>query len=421
MGVILPLVLLILATVAAAVVAYGIHPAWAQYPHGFDLILFSRRFEWPLIAVVLLLCIGLIALVISGRKRAWWLVGLAPILALFAHRFALDPDNAFVVNTQPNFVTADKADFVSDDDWVVGIVYEGSATAYPYAALYPAPLVVNSDQQSPLILMWSPFANRAIAVRTDRSVKASELEIVGMPANTLLIYNSRIGQFINGVTGQTMTGQQPAGFGATVPTVKTTWKHWVTLHPDTRVLMPIAATNLAAPTRPVLPYYPMPKTTKMIPGHENDPPETPVAFVETTPALALLDSDLKSPTSNVESPGAALLLVRDGHTGSIVAFDRQVDNDLFPIFREKIFPKFPQATLVDADSGSAWTADGRAIDGPLKGDKLRPVDVDDEVYLGVLRIWYPSLKILTPMALPAQGSDAGVKPTKPGRSRTPKG
>ena len=32
-----------LATILAAVVAYGTHPLWAQYPHGLGLILLSRQ------------------------------------------------------------------------------------------------------------------------------------------------------------------------------------------------------------------------------------------------------------------------------------------------------------------------------------------------------------------------------------------
>src|SRR5437763_1197041 len=81
----------------AAVAAYGTSASWAQYPHGLDLILWSRRLEWPLVTIAILLCLGLIALVIAGKRRAWWLIGLGPILALFAHRFVTDPAGAFSI------------------------------------------------------------------------------------------------------------------------------------------------------------------------------------------------------------------------------------------------------------------------------------------------------------------------------------
>src|SRR5690349_23176309 len=78
-------------TVLAGVVAYGTHPAWAQYPRGLDFILLARLLQWPFIALSLIGAVILAGTVISGRRRVFWLVGLAPILALFGHRFATDP------------------------------------------------------------------------------------------------------------------------------------------------------------------------------------------------------------------------------------------------------------------------------------------------------------------------------------------
>jgi hypothetical protein len=388
--VILPLVLLILAAISAAFVAYGVHPNWGQYDFGIKLIVLSRRLEWPLVALTIILCIALIVMIIAGRQRAWWLIGLAPILALLAHHFALDSNNAFIVNADPQFVTADQATFLVDDDWVIGLVDSGDATAYPFSAMYGAPLVVQNQQNDALLLMWSPFANRALAVHTDRSLKARELEIVSMPANTLLVFNSRLGQFINGITGQTLDHQKPAGFENTIPTVKTTWKCWRTLHPDTRVLYPpIVSPN--APTRPVLPYFDMPM-------HTDQNGAATVAFVDSNPPVAVLDTDLVAEPKNFSGP--AILLIRDPATYAVTGFVRQVDADLFPLFRADRSPKHRPAVMIDFDSESFWTVQGRAIAGPLKGKKLQPIEVDDNVYLDVLRVWYPNISPLTALPIP---------------------
>jgi hypothetical protein len=416
----LPLALLVLAGLAAGVLAYGVHPAWAQYPHGFEFILLSRRLQWPLFAVVLILCVALLGMIISGRRRAWWLIGLSPILALLAHRFVLDPSNTFVVNAQPSFVSATQATFLSDDDWVVGLQNEGDPTAYPFFALYPAPLVVQADQFTPMLLMWSPFANRAVAMKIDRSIKAGELEILSMPANTLLVYNARIGQFINGVTGKTTAGQKPAGFVAEIPTIKTTWRQWRELHPQSRVLMPLAKLRAGiAPSGPVLPFYPMPAYAKQI-GSSTRPSATrpqvavigtsgmsqisepTVALICTTQPSAVLDADIANGPVNVSNLPLAALLLRDPLTGAVKGFDRQVQGDLFPRFRAKTLKAFPAATLADTDTNSAWTSSATAIDGPLKGEKLHPIAVDDGIYLSVLRVWYPDLPILDPMVLPPE-------------------
>jgi hypothetical protein len=390
-GVLLPLVLLAIAAISAAIVAYGINPAWMQFPHGLEIILASRRFEWPLIALTLVTCVALIALIVAGKKRAWWLLGLAPIVTLLGHRLAINPSDAFQVNAQPMFVSADHAPFMAADDWVVGLIDGPDAVAYPYASLYSRPLVVRTDEAEPTLLMWSPFANCATAFRIDRSIRPNELEVVAMPGNALLAYNSRIGQFINGVTGLTPAGDTPAGFVAAIPIVKTTWTRWIAAHPATIVMTPPLNSG-SAPSRPVLPYFPMPHDSQMI------APDVTIALIRQpfkmlphpSSPFAALDSDIGPGPVNFSNP--AIVITRNPITNAILAFARNVDEDLTPTFKAKQFRKVPSATMVDSDSGSAWTPEGRAVDGPLKGKRLREIDMEDLVYFRVARLWFPALK-----------------------------
>ena len=105
----IPLLLLVFAVLAGAVVAYGPNAVWAQYPHGLDFIIWSRRLEWPLVALSIILCLTLLGLIVSGKRRAWWLIGLGPVLALFVHRFVTDPAGGLRVIDSPDFVTATEA------------------------------------------------------------------------------------------------------------------------------------------------------------------------------------------------------------------------------------------------------------------------------------------------------------------------
>jgi hypothetical protein len=388
----LPLLLLVLAAVPAAVVSYGVDPAWAQYPHGIQFILLSRRFQGPLIALVMISCVALIGLIIAGKRRAWWLLGLAPIVTLLCHRFAMNPDNSFLVNGRPTFVPADQAAFMADDDCVVGLMDGPDAVAFPCASLYSRPLVVRSNQPEPMVLMWSPFANCATAERVDRSIRAEELEVVSMPANTLLVYNSRDGQFINGFTGKDMRGRTPAGFISRIPTIKTTWHRWLAVHPRTMVLSPPTPGGVA-PRQAVPPYFPMPRNST------NLPQDTRIALLRGSSPAGVLDADLDSRPANFSDP--LVVLVRDPATGSVAAFDRHVDQDLIPAFAARNFSKFPRAMMTDSDSGSAWTADGRALNGPLKDQKLQPVEIDDGVYYSVAKFWFENLPLLTPLPPPA--------------------
>ena len=69
--------------------------------------------------------------------------------------------------------------------------------------------------------------------------------------------------------------------------------------------------------------------------------------------------------------------------------------------------------MTDSDSGSAWTPDGRAIDGPLKGKKLTRLEVQDGVYWSVARFWFKHPPLLTPQpakpALDPQSHRSGCR------------
>ena len=136
--------------------AYGVDPGSAHHAWGVGLIMLARRLQWPLIAASLILCLLLIGLVISGKRRVWWLISLAPILALFGHRFLTSPINRYAIADEPQFITAADAKFIHDADYVVGLVFNGQAYAYPYACLYQTPVIVQSDREHRLLLMWSP-------------------------------------------------------------------------------------------------------------------------------------------------------------------------------------------------------------------------------------------------------------------------
>jgi hypothetical protein len=229
-----------------------------------------------------------------------------------------------------------------------------------------------------------------------------------MPANALLVYNSRIGQFINGVTGKTMKGQSPAGFISAIPTIKTTWGHWLALHPATLVLAP-AGQNETAPRHPVLPYFPMPRISS------NISPDTKIAVIRGSSPAAVFETDLTAEVTNFSNP--LVVVIRDPATGSLAALDRHVDQDLVPAFAPKTFKKFPQAIMTDADSGSAWTADGRAVDGPLKSKKLESVEIDDGLYYGVTKFWLGDLPLVSPLPPPVIHETIPARPARRHRSK----
>lgn len=382
-----PVALVISALLTAAVVAYGTHPNWAQHEWGLELIYLSRRLQWPLVTLCLGLCIGLIGLVIAGKQRAWWLIALAPVLAMFVYRFSTRSLNAFTILENPVFIRAAEAQHVADEAYVVGLKFGDEYYAYPYELLYTRPVIIQQDHDRRMMLMWSAFANRAAAVHIDRDLKARDLEIVSMPANALLLYNRRLGEFINGLTIQNRAGNRPTGIGADIATQKLRWREWRDQHPQTRVLAPLSSSR-NAPTAPALPYYDLPPQVG-----EVLPKEETIVVVLTDPPIAIPTDRVLNEPMNLRADSVPILLLRDRETGQIRAYDRRVEVDLTPIFRRNTDPRRRGVALVDSDTPIGWSATGRAVDGDpaRKGMQLTELPVETHLYWGVMKYWFPNL------------------------------
>jgi hypothetical protein len=411
-----------LATILAAVVAYGTHPLWAQYPHGLGLILLSRQVQWPALFLSLAAALAVAALVIAGKRRAWWLIGLAPVMALFAHRFATDPTAGMASIEDPQFVPAAQASFVNDGDYVVGLTFGDKAYAYPYAALYSTPAVVHAQHDKRILVMWSAPANRAVATTISRAIRARFLDVVSTPANALLVYDTSRGQFINGLTAMTPAGEKPAGFLSPVPTAKMPWRQWRALRPDTLVMVPAGKLAAKAPRQPLLPSCPLPK------GTGGDQPQLQVAVVGTSSPAAVAAEGLGAAPLNLTADGLPVVAFRDPRNQSVRAFARKLD-DLSPRFKANRDPvrAAKGAVFVDIDTDTGWSADGVAVDAKkeYRNKKLAPVVAEDGLYWGVMKYWYPKLELAAgeaPVAPSVAGTRVGVPATAPtARARATRG
>lgn len=364
-----PLLISLFATIAAAFMSYGVDP---RCPIG--MIVWTRRLQWPLAALAIVLSIALIALVIAGKRRAWWLIGLLPVAALFIHRFATAPINRFDVADEPAFALAGEAKFVGDDDFVVGLVFKDTPFAYPYACLYRTPVVVQSERADRLMLMWSPRANAVTALAVERELKGRDIDIVSDPHDGLLIHNGRCGQFISAITGMTIDNQKPTSARGRIATTKTTWKEWKSRYPETRVMRPPGG-SYRGPTRSLL-----------------SEDATPVVLIGGDAPAMIPSQEITEKPMNFLADGVPIVVFRNP-AGRAVVFDRHIDKELIPSFKRSTDPRRKDIYLIDSDTGSGWSAAGVAIDGPkeYRGKRLAPVAVQDDLDSRAVRFWYMRL------------------------------
>ena len=399
----------VLATVSAAVMAYGTDSYWARFSHGMGLILFSHRMHWVLAAVAIVFSLLTMGMIIASQRRVWWLLVLLPTFLLFIHRFINNPSREFKVLENPTAVKPFEATTIKDEDWVVGVQFGNASYAYPYAVLYHAPVIIQENRDQRLILMWSVYANYASAYKIDRDVHRSELAVASMPANSLLLYNGRGGQFVSAVSGLTPEGEKPRGFHNRVSTYRMPWKNWRTLHPETYVVPPTES----SPTGPLLPNQPMAidyvkesvvNSTPLPENIKNKGDETnaaiasaksgpaKIAYVPTTKPIAIDLETLGKDPANYTSPSSLYLLVyRDPKTGLLKAYDRRL-KDQNHTFRKKNDAKRPTVFMEDQETLTVWSAEGKAVDGKLKGEQLRSIAIEENLYWNVMKQWMPELE-----------------------------
>lgn len=392
----MPLLLIILALALAALASYGTDPAWGASPRGLQLIYLTARLQVPLFALCLLTCGALIFFLIARRRRVWWLIGLLPVLALFGHRFATSPMRDFHVAANPPEV--ESSPDVRDADWVVGLTVNGNSYAYPFACLYQTPVVVQTLVENRLVVLWNAYANLPRAYLADRDLAPTEMEVISMPANALLVYNHRYGEFINGVTGKTRTGKNPTSFRRAIDVRMTSWAGWRADHPGTKLVL--SADPRLGPAGPLQAKYKLP----------GDPPREPTLLIATTRPSAVPPTDISDRPVNLALDGQPTLIFRDPSTQQPRAFSR-----IIPTGQELRFAPLPGATppafMAETDSRLPFTVGGMLIEPKpdpkakpdpnakpgdalkpeWKGLRLTPLPVIEGPDLAVLKFWIPDL------------------------------
>ncbi len=381
---IFPLILLLTGCCSAAWLTYGINPAVAAEFGGLSLITLTRRIQWILLIFTILPCLLLIVTVAIGKARAWWLVGLSVVVALLFVRFSPENKRPVRILEAESMPTVAEANADLDEEFVVGLEYDGVAFAFPYRSLYRTPIVQLTDFDKRLIIIFSPYANSATVLDVSREVKATDLEYIASPYNSTLIYNRKYGQFIVGITGKTDAGAEATGVRDRLTTERLPLRLWRFRHPQTRLMIPTEADKSALGV-PLMPQYPIHLADSSL------PPETPIVLVRSNPPAALLTGGDFSKPSHAKIGESPIVLWRDD--GALRAFFRTVDSDLYLTFAVRT-DKTGKSHLQDNQTASTWTLEGRCTDGPLKGRHLTPVPVEEGVYWGVSKTWWPELQLV---------------------------
>ncbi len=297
----------------------------------------------------------------------------------------------------PRYEGPEGGDWLRPDDLVLG--YEGNsvAFAYPIKMLNFHEIVHDTVDGVPLLATYCPLCGSGVVY--DRRLDG-ETQVFGNTSalfeNDLVMFDHETGSYWFQTGGEAIVGALTGRRLDVLPSAMLTWNDWLALHPDTRVLSRDQG-FARAPSYDRDPFagyaqlvddgrFPFPLSTETLDGRLR--PSTVVVSVKVGGTeKAYPGADLDGAAINDAIGGEPILVVsRDGLTAR--TFSRDVGG------RTLTFELRDDRT-VDLETGSVWDAAGRAVDGPLAGEALRPLPARRAFWFS-LSIAVPGIPIYQP-------------------------
>lgn len=137
----------------------------------------------------------------------------------------------------PQFIGADDADFLTDDDRVLGLFHEGRARAYPIAILNWHEVVNDRIDDAAVAVTYCPLCGTGIAFDAGHTDKPRSFGVSGLLYNSdMLLYDRETESLWSQIMMQAISGPAKGERLKPLPLQHTTWRAWREQHPQTRVL-----------------------------------------------------------------------------------------------------------------------------------------------------------------------------------------
>lgn len=137
----------------------------------------------------------------------------------------------------PQFVAADAATFLDDDDLVMGITRAGISRAYPTRILNYHEIVNDRIGDLPVAVTWCPLCGSGLAFERTLDGEAVEFGVSGLLHNSdLIMYDRNSESLWQQISGTAFAGPRRGQTLTALPVSLTTWAEWRAAHPETEVL-----------------------------------------------------------------------------------------------------------------------------------------------------------------------------------------
>ncbi|MFQ5641830.1 MAG: DUF3179 domain-containing protein [bacterium] len=280
----------------------------------------------------------------------------------------------------PVKILAEQADYLSDEDLVVGIVVGDKAIAYPHTILDWHEVVNEKIQGKTLTVSYCPLTGTAVVFDGEILGRQLKFGVSGLLFNNnLIMFDRDTDSHWPQLRLQCDEGALRDTKQIPYPSIETSWGTWKKLYPDTEILS--ASTGFNRPyQRPgtAYPDYDLPNSPPLFQMKDLDkrlPFKQRVHGVLAGSGPDNFKSKVYSIDSNQEqrlihdSVGSKEILVIDVGQENFVTSYVRIVNGAALTFKLAETATFP-FTFKDNETGSTWNVLGEAIAGPLAGAKL---------------------------------------------------
>ncbi len=305
--------------------------------------------------------------------------------------------------SNPELVGADGvADYLVDNDRVIGFFIDGQAYAAPHNILWFHEIINFDLGGERLAVTYCPLTGSSLAFDRD-VVGGAEFAVSGLLfQNNLVMFEKKRGASL----WPQMARRAGCGvrFGTPLtmfPVIEMTWGGWKRLHPDTRVVSSNTGfirnyTDYAYPFGD----YEVPDNPavldRRIPLDPRRPPKERVLGIPARTGLG----GIAFPFGALGDTGKPVRAVHETVGGEevVVFWDEAAQSAMAYYPRhagQRLTFSESDGKLVDAETGSVWKVTGRAVSGPKAGARLEPVA---EAYVAFWFAWaafHPETRLWT--------------------------
>ena len=313
------------------------------------------------------------------------------------------PKDGIPALTDPQFVdlTSSDANYILDDDLVLGVVINGEAKAYPHNMGWWHEIVNDVVGGQPVVVSLCPLTGTGL-VFNGQGGNGTRITcgVSGLLFNNnLIMYDRRDDATLYPQMIHTSISGSIGGELQLLPVIETTWRYWKQLYPNSKVVSVRSGT------------YSSGRYTQYPYGSYRDLTQAP--DFPSFPALS------DNPTAQLFPPKTMTLGIRFGETAQAYPFpimgdqavinDTLADTDLVIAFYaqeqyarpfsrivngqtltfEKVTSTDPIYPFLmrDSETGTTWNLKGEAIAGALQGQTLMPIPAHNSFWFAWATFW----------------------------------